>query len=276
MSIYKHLKYRHAIEEILETRRKLPGKFTLRLLADTSGLQASFLTNVLKGRFDFNADQLYAVATELGCTPTEREYLLLLLEYERSGFKPRREELKKQIEELRKMNQQSDKHLAVNAVELSSDAQAQYYLDPYAQLTLLHLSLPQVNRDPEKLCTLLGMSTLHFREILKLLIDIGYVRVENGTHKVIARDKHLPKRNPLSGPHLTLMRLKSIDQLQRLSSGQAYSHSVTFTGTSETKELLCDAYLNFLKNAEAIVKPARSEKVFQMNFDLFPWALSDS
>ncbi|MGZ3796748.1 MAG: TIGR02147 family protein [Pseudobdellovibrionaceae bacterium] len=275
MSIYKHLKYRHAIEEILEKRRKLPKKFTLRVLADNSGLQASFLTNVLKGRFDFNADQLYAVATELGCAPNEREYLLLLLEYERSSFKPRREELKKQIEELRKINQQSDKHLAVDAVELSSDTRAQYYLDPYAQLTLVYLHIPSVNQNPEKLCPLLGISSFRLREILKLLIDIGYVRIEGGIHKVIARDKHLPKRNPLSGPHLALMRLKSIDQLQRLSSNQAYSHSVTFTGTSETKDLLCDAYLNFLKDAEAIVKSARSDKVFQMNFDLFPWTLSD-
>jgi predicted alpha/beta superfamily hydrolase len=63
----------------------------------------------------------------------------------------------------------------------------------------------------------------------------------------VARDRHLPKRNPLSGPHLTMMRLKSIDQLQRMSGDQSYSHSVTFTGTDDTKEALSDAYLAFLE-----------------------------
>ncbi len=271
MSIYKHLKYRPAIEEIVENRRTLPGKFTLRALAEGAGLQASFLTNVLKGRFDFNADQLFAVCHVLALSATERDYLLLLLELERSVFKPRKEELKKQIDEIRKENQKSEKHLAVKAVELSSDAQAQYYLDPFAQLTLVYLNLAPYNRQPEKLGAALGISQTHLGEILKILTGIGYVQREGQTYKVIARDRHLPKRNPLSGPHLTLMRLKSIDQLQRLSLDQSYSHSVTFTGTEETKEALSDAYLTFLKKAESIVRPAKSEKVFQMNFDLFPW-----
>lgn len=273
MSIYKHLKYRPAIQEIVENRRNLPGKFTLRAVAEQAGMQASFLTNVLKGRFDFNADQLFAVSHVLGLSPTERDYLLLLLEHERSVFKPRREELKKQIEDTRKENQKSEKHLAVKAVERSSDGQAQYYLDPFAQLTLVYLNLAPYNKQPEKLGATLGISQSHLGEILKLLVSLGHVAREGQTYKVLARDRHLPKRNPLSGPHLTLMRLKSIDQLQRLSLDQSYSHSVTFTGTEETKEALSDAYLHFLKKAEGIVRPAKSEKVFQMSFDLFPWDL---
>lgn len=271
MSIYSYLKYRPALEEVIENRRRMPGRFTLRRLAESSGLQPSFLTNVFKGRFDFNADQLFAVATELGVSPTERDYLLLLLEHERSVLPMRRTELKRQITELHEKNQQSDRHLAVKAVELSADAQAQFYLDPFAQLALVYLNLAPYNKSPEKLGVALGISQSHIGEILKILVSIGYVRQNGGEYEVLAHDRHLPKRNPLSGPHLTLMRLKSIDQLQRLSTNQAYSHSVTFTGTLETKDLLSEAYLNFLKKAESIVKPARSEKVMQMSFDLFPW-----
>jgi uncharacterized protein (TIGR02147 family) len=273
MSIYNHLVYRPAIEEIIETRRALPGKFTLRGLAEQANLQPSFLTNVLKGRFDFSADQLFALATALGLAGEDRHYLLLLLEHERSVFKPRREELKKQIDQIRKDHLKSERHLDVQAVELSSDAQAQYYLDPYAQLTLVYLNLSPYNRQPEKLGQILGVSQTHLGEILKILVSIGYVVREASGYKVLARNQHLAKQNPLTGPSLTLMRLKAIDQLQRLSADQSYAHSVTFTGTSETKALLSDAYLSFLKKAEAIVKPAKSEKVFQMSFDLFPWDL---
>lgn len=273
MSVFKHLNYRKAVEEIVEIRKKMPGKYTLRKLADSSGLQASFLTNVLKGRFDFNADQLFAVAVELDLTNVEREYLLLLLEYERSVHKPRREELKNKIDELRKENQKSEKHLSVKVVDAASIDQSQYYLDPFAQLTLIYLNLKDYSRQPEKLGSVLGISQSHLGEILKLLVKIGYVQIENKNYRVIARNTHLPKQNPLSGPHLTMMRLKTIDQLQRLSPEQTYSHSVTFTGNEETKAQLSDAYLNFLKKAEAIVKPAPSEKAFQMNFDLFPWDL---
>lgn len=273
MSVYKHLKYRSALSEIIETRRNLPGKFTLRRLAEDSSLQASFLTNVLKGRFDFNSDQIFALCGALQLSESEREYLLLLLEHERSVFKPRKDELKKRIENIRKENQKTENHLTLKAVELSSDAQARYYLDPFAQLALVYLNLPPYNKQPEKLGVTLGLSQTHLGEILKILVTIGYVERQGSSYRVLAKDRHLPKRNPLSGPHLALFRLKSIDQLQRLSADQAYSHSVTFTGTEETKDALSDAYLNFLKKAEGIVKPARSEKVFQMNFDLFPWEI---
>ncbi|MGE0526731.1 MAG: TIGR02147 family protein [Bdellovibrionales bacterium] len=272
MNIYKHLNYRRAFEELINARRQLPGRFTLRALAEKCGLQASFLTNVLKGRGDFSADQLFAIATELGCSSRDRDYLLLLLEHERSVYKPRREELRKRIEDVRKENQKSEKHLAVKAVDLSRELQAQYYLDPFAQLTLVYLNLSPYQKQPEKLGAVLGISQEHLGEILKLLVSIGYVQREGSTYKVTARDQHLPKSNPLSVPHLILMRMKSMDQLQRLSRAQAYSHSVTFTGTEETRDLLSDAYLTFLKKAESIVRPANSEKVFQMNFDLFPWA----
>lgn len=273
MSLYNHLKYRSALHEIVENRRNLPGKFTLKALAENAGLQASFLTNVLKGRFDFNADQLFAIAQALELSLPDREYLLLLLEFERSVFKPRKDQLKKKIEEIRSENKKSEKHLGLQAVELTSDAQARYYLDPFAQLALVYLNLAPFNRQPEKLGPTLGLSQKHLGEILKVLVEIGYVQREGQTYKVLAHDRHLPKRNPLSGPHLTMMRLKSIDQLQRLSVDQSYSHSVTFTGTDETKEALSEAYLAFLKKAEAVVRPARSEKVFQMNFDLFPWEI---
>ncbi len=273
MSLFKHLKYRAALEDLIGSRRSLPGKFTLKGLADSAGLQASFLTNVLKGRFDFNADQMFAVCEALEVSSVEREYLLLLLEFERSVLKARRDELKKRIDEIRKEHQRSEKHLTVKSLEQAADERVQYYLDPYAQLTLVHLNIAPYDRHPDKLTSVLGISPAHLGEILKILIKTGDVKAEGAVYKVVARNRHLPKSNPLSGPHLALMRLKALDQIQRLSPEQSFSHSVTFTGTDETKEALSDAYLNFLKKAEGLVKPARSEKVFQMSFDLFPWQL---
>ena len=61
--------------------------------------------------------------------------------------------------------------------------------------------------------------------------------------------------------------------MQRLSSNEAYSFSATITGSDETREALHEAWLGFLKKAESLVKESRSEKAFQINFDLFPWEL---
>ena len=103
---------------------------------------------------------------------------------------------------------------------------------------------------------------------------VGYVQRAGAQLTVVGRNKHLPKDNPLCGPHQALMRLKSIDQMQRLSSEEAYSFSATITGTEETLAEIREAYLAFVKKAETIVKPAPSKKAFQMNFDLFPWEIT--
>lgn len=273
LNVYNHLKYRAALEEMIEIRRNSPTRLTLRRLAEQVGLQPSFLTNVLKERFDFSSDQLFAVATELGFSQVERKYLSLLLEHERSTFKPRRDELLKEIEAIRNEQQKTEKHLSSKKVEMTPDAQAEYYLDPFVQLAHVHLSLPLYDKQPDRMAQVLGISNEHLAKVLEVLIRIGYVERKGTHYVVVGRNRHLPKDNPLCGPHQALMRLKSIDQMQRLSSEQAYSFSATITGNEETWEQLRDAYLTFVKKAEGIVKPAPSKKAYQMNFDLFPWQI---
>src|SRR5258708_38882846 len=98
------------------------------------------------------------------------------------------------------------------------------------------LNLAPFSRQPEKLGAALGISQVHLGEILAILTRIGYIQREGAGYKVMSHDNHLPKDNPLCGPHLSLMRLKSIDQLQRLSTDQTYSHSVTFTANDESRD----------------------------------------
>ncbi len=272
MNIYAHLNYQSAITEIFEERKK-QGKFTLRQLAEAAGIQASFLTNVLKGRFDFSGDQLFAVTEALGVAGSERKYLLLLLEHQRSTHKARMRELKAEIDEIRRQYQKTEKHITAKPVELTPGSMAEYYLDPFVQLAHVHLSLPPFDRNPEALCGALGVSKTHLSQILDVLTRIGYVRPESGRYRVIAQNKHLPKENPLCDPHQALMRLKSIDQLGRLKNEDKYSFSATLSGTDETRTQLQEEFLAFLKKAEAIVKPAESKRAFQMNFDLFSWQI---
>ncbi len=273
MNVYGYLHYRKAIQEKFDLLKAGPGRLTLRKLAEDSGLQASFLTNVMKGRFDFSADQLFAVAVNLEFTEKEREFLLLLLEQERCNLSSRKEYLAKVITDLRNENQRTENHISAKPIELSTDTLAEYYLDPFVQLVHVHLNLPEYKNTPEKMAAGLGISKVHLASILSTLDKIGYIKRSKNNYEVIHRNKHLPKDNPLCGPHQSAMRLKSIDQLQRLSSKQSYSFSATITGSEETWEEIRDAYLNFLKKAESIVKVAPSQKAFQINFDLFPWEI---
>lgn len=273
MNIYSHRRYQSALFEVIESKKKLPEKWTLRKLAQKCGLQASFLTNVLKGRFDFNADQLYVIADHLVLTAEEKTYLLLLLEHQRSAHPGRKKELLSKIEKMREKHLATEKHLLAKVVETPLEKITEYYLDPFVQLVHVHLNFPHYQTQPQRLCKDLGISSKHLSKILSLLIRLSYVQNSDGRYKVIAKNKHLPKESPLCGPHQALIKLKSIDQMQRLDPEEIYSFAVTFTGTDETKAKIREEFLQFLKRVESVVKAADSQNVYQMNFDLFPWAL---
>lgn len=274
MSVYRYLDYRLCIKELFEARQTEPGqKWTLRRLAALAGVQPSFVTNALKGRAEFSADQVYAIADALRATADERRYLVLALEHQRSINRARKQELRAELDELRMKHSRTEKHLALaKPVQANADDLAEYYMDPFAQVAHVFLGVPSSAASPDSIADALGVSKARLAAAFAVLERVGYARREKGKWILLERNKHLPKDSPLCGPHQTIMRMKSIDQLQRLAPDAKYSFSATFSGTEETRAQIQDAFLAFLKKAEAIVGEAESKSAFQMNFDLFPWA----
>jgi len=58
------------------------------------------------------------------------------------------------------------------------------------------------------------------------------------------------------------------------TSERDYSLSVIMTADPKMQAKLRARFLDFLKDAEAMVKDAPSEELYQMNFDLFCWSKS--
>lgn len=272
MSIYKHLKYQEILLSRIE-HLKSQSSLTMAKLAEKVGVQSSYITHVFKGRAHFSADQLYAIGEALNFSEEEVEYLLLLLELERSVHSTRKRKLKEKIELQRAKFLKTESHLSVETVRDLEAATIQYYLDPLCQLVMVFLNFPQYAKDPFLLGAKLGMGSQQLEEILGRLQSSGKVEITKNGYKVLSGSDHLPKESPLCQPHQTLMRYKSVDQMQRLAWGKAYSFSVTFSSTPEDKAQIQSAFLDFVNAAEKIVKKSPREKVYQINFDLFPWEL---
>lgn len=272
MSIFKHLDYREALLQKIENRKAL-GKLTLAKLAEKVGLQPSYLTHVLKGRADFNSDQLYAVCEMLNCTEGETDYLILLLEYARSTIPARKEKLKKRIDASQAHELKTTQHISAPSVTDLTDENIRYYLDPLCQLIHVFLNFESFAKNPHALSAKLGLSVSQIDDVLKRLVEARYIEETESGYVVIGKNRHLPKESPLCTPHQYLMRYKSIDQMQRLKQDQTVSFSATFSSTPEDKTAIHRAFLEFISKTETIVKNTERKHVYQMNFDLFPWAL---
>lgn len=57
-----------------------------------------------------------------------------------------------------------------------------------------------------------------------------------------------------------------------LPSEKSYNFSVIFSANPRTKQKVQTAFLDFLKLAQEMVGKAKTEEVYQMNFDLLGWS----
>lgn len=271
MNIFKYIRYQEVIEKSVKMRKKIDPKFTFRYLAQKTGIQNTYLTNVIKGRSELNADQMYLITKELNFNAEEQDYMLLLLDYGRCYIKDRKEVLLEKIQKIQADHLDISKHLEAPVESTSSNYAAEYFLDPLCCIIHLFFEIPKYANNPSLIQAQLGIPKEKFDEVIKLLIEMKALEFSRGQLQYREHNYHLNKESHLNQTAQILMKIKSVEQLEKLGAKKANIFSATFSANDEIKTLINDEFLKFLKKTEKLVKDAKAEKVYQLNFDLFPW-----
>ncbi|MBC7742613.1 MAG: DUF4423 domain-containing protein [Bdellovibrionaceae bacterium] len=274
MTIYSHNSYIEALTPAIEERRQTVAGWTLARLAQACQMQPSYLTNVLKGRCDFNSDQLYKVCEELAFGENEIDYLQLLLELKKTVHEKRRVLLNKKIKQMQSEHLRAEKHLTTKTVKLTAEQLQHYYLNPYIQLVHIYLETYKGVGSAEVLAKKFSVSRELMAGVLKVLEEVNYIRKKGNNYEVLVEGQHLPRESILLRPHHVMMRMKSLDQMQRLAPEQNYSFSATISTLPEIRTQIQAEFLKFLKSAEKLVRGHDSTQLYQINFDLFPWEIN--
>ena len=82
--IYGYLDFREFLSAWLRHRKELDPTYSYRTFADAAGLSRSALPNILSGSRSPRTSTLDAMARALGLSPPERNYLDLLVEFDRA------------------------------------------------------------------------------------------------------------------------------------------------------------------------------------------------
>ncbi len=271
MSIYNYLDYREFLHFELKKRKDEGLGFTQDSFAKASGIRNTYLTNVLKGRGNFNSDQIYAIAANLKLTEQEAQYLFLLKEYDQCVSSNRKQSLKNQIETLREDSKKTETYINAKIRKDDSELIMRYYGDPYIKVVHVMLQIPRYAQNFSNIATDLNIQKNYLRKILQTLVELNVIQLKDKSAEVLQKNFHLPKESAMLLPHQLLMRQKSGQRLQETSASNRYSFSVTFSSTEDTKQYIHQKFLEFLKEIESAVKSSRSENAYQINFDLFPW-----
>jgi uncharacterized protein (TIGR02147 family) len=271
MGIYEHLDYRKYLYSELKRRKDEGLGFTQDQLAQASGLRNTYLTNVLKGRGNFNSDQIYALAANLKLSQKETDYLFLLKELDQTTSTTRKQTLKLQIEAIREESKKTENYISAKVRQAEHDLIMRYYSDPMIKVVHIMLQIPRYAQNHLNIGEDLNIQKNYLRKILATLVELDIIKLKEKTVEVLQKNFHLSKESPMLLPHQILMRQKSGQRLQEVSSDRRYSFSVTFSATEETRQFIHQKYLEFLKEIESSVKESKSENAYQINFDLFPW-----
>ncbi len=269
--IYSFDDYRKALLSRIQALKELRPDFTLTQIAEKAGMQPSYLTNVLKGRAEFNTDQIYRVAELLDLSADKIDFLILLLEYSRTSLPSRRSLLKNRIAEIRAKQLRADSVLDSKKMQISDLEQAQYYLDPFVEIIHMYLNLNSVEFDVPSISRRFGLSQKQTAKILDLLERLQLLVRQGKKWKVLGVTKHLTADSPFSRAHLVSHRQLAIDRIWRVGTETCYSFSGTFSCSEEAREKIKAEFLSFLKKFEKLVTESSSDELYQINFDLFPW-----
>lgn len=272
MNIYLENCYKKSLTKYLLFRKKLRASYTFEAMAQACGVQKTYLSKVLKHDGNLNLDQLFSACEYLKLKPLESEFISALYHYQTSQHAKRREQYKQKIDEIRLKSQATDSKISFKNEKSIQNSIMEYYADPYFSLVHMFLTIEAYSKNPETMQSVLQLDDKKMAYYLDRLELMGIIKQEGTFWKVVQDTLHLPEGSPFVKAHRTLLRLKSMEQLERLNSKDYYSFSVIFSSEESVKREIQERFFQFLEGVKKIVEKGNEKEVYQLNFDLLKWS----
>ena len=176
-SVLSYLNYRDFLKAWFEARKRIEPSYSYARFGKDGGCSRAALANVIGGNRSPRSGTLDAFARAMGMTPTERNYLGLLVELEAAPTQEERRAVIEKITGSEKFGQFR------NVEEEPSEDMARYYANWWTTAIRELVLLPGFRDDPEWIAQELHppITVEQARTALDTLIDLGFVeRTDSG------------------------------------------------------------------------------------------------
>lgn len=238
----------------------------LAKLAEAAGCQRPYLSKVLNEHVHLLPEQLYGICDYLNLNSYEKEYLMLLLEMERSGKPAYTRHLEKKIQDLKSRYEHEQKARGkLEITEVDPNLLFKYYSHWSYPLTHIATSLPNC-QTMEALTAYTGIDEDQLKTVLQLLIDLRFVSQSQGRYSWSNGNFHIQSDHGWTKALQTQMRLYSLEQLDR-AEGVHFS-SVQSLSKKDAQKLRT-RILEMIEEFNKISAPSAAEEVVVFNVDYF-------
>ena len=241
-----------------------------KALAEALNCQTPFVSHVLNGDYHFSAEQAEACAQWMHLSEQETNYFILLVLWARAGTKSLKSHLFKQIQRIREDETVLKKKVKFENA-LSWENQTIYYSSWQYAAVHMALLIPQL-RTLDALEDHFKIPQKRLLQIINFLLEMGLIKEENRSFKVMKPMLHLENTSTLLLQHHTHWRLKALESFQNTQQTQQnrqLSYSGAISLSAEDFEWMKQRLSNLLKEVSDKIKDSPDEKLICLNFDCF-------
>ncbi len=269
MRIFEYLDYKLATVGLLQSRPN-KGRGELSRLARHLGVNATLVSQVLRGPKDFTMEQAYKLCEYFGFALAETEYMLLLVQHARAGYSELKAFYQKRILKLQTQSKEMSKRLNVTRT-LTEIQKATYYSTWLYTAICTYTSLGYGKRLDE-IATRFQIPLAKANQMMGFLCEAGLCSQENNIYRMSIQRTHLEFGSPYLNQHLQNWRMKATQNIERTSEEEMQFTACASLSREDFRKVR-EIFANAIRLTSEAATDSKGEEIACLNIDWF-WVKS--
>lgn len=264
-NLFDHLDYRDFIKDWIASQPN-NGRGWQKKIAEHLRCQGAYVSQVLNKDTQFTLEHGNQLASFIGLSSEERDFFILLIQYQRAGSADLEKYFLQKIEKAQK-----DRLILRNRLkegnELSETEKAKYYSAWYYGAIRILLTIPEL-RTQKAITERLKLKETQVAEALAFLLHCGLVEIKNDQYFATENVLHLGNDSPLISKHHTNWRLKAVNSFEHPDESDLH-FSAGITLSHNDVILIKKRLVDYIEELYAIAKPSEPETLCAVCIDMF-------
>ncbi len=238
-------------------------------LAEGAGCHRPYLSKVLNGSQHLTPDQTFGISEFLQHLPDEREYLKLMVEYERSASRNFRSHLHQDIERRHKDYFELKNQVSNLQVQVQKDLgnEPLYYSSWLYAAIHIATSIPEL-QTAKAMAQRWGLREAEIEAVCQKLADMNLIKRERARWVWLSGDIHLPRESPLNIP-LQANWLSKAQQNVQLGRSESIHYSVVQSLKKSDIDRLRIQISEWIREFSKVAGPSKPEELVVFRIDFF-------
>jgi uncharacterized protein (TIGR02147 family) len=243
------------------------GRGESKRIAEALGVSSTLVSQILSGDRILTLEQGEALCEYWGLLPIERDYFLLLIQFERAGTSGLRSYFKDKLDLIK-----SESLVVANRIQpkrvLNETEKAVFYSSPLYSAIRLFTSTSKNGRSLEEIANRFEIGRKRAAEVIGFLESANLILEEDGRYKMGAQSTHLENRSPHINKHHANWRVKGMNYADQLTEAELMFTSPVSLSVDDFG-LLRERMVEFINEFLSTTRDSPAEEVACFNMDFF-------